>query len=203
MKNFFLILSIFLVSSVSVFAQSVDVNNQEQTKQVGKKQVGKFPMSAGGFLHLSVPVDIILKQKYDVGGGVGGTFKVNFFKWLALRTDLNYMYTPGITRTIRNPYLGGDISVKYNDYHALEIKELVVFQNETPLGKSGIMPWAGIGPAISLGTHNTIGIGFGAGLNYNLENNVYVGAAIDLTGYFGTTTGNDTFKFAVEAGYRF
>lgn len=191
-----LFIALLCMMSVSAFAQSYDVNNQEKAKQVGK-----YPMSAGGFAHVAVPIDINMKKIYDVGGGVGGTFKVNFFRWLALRTDISYLYSGGKTISVSTPF--GSASAKFDDYHALEIKELVVFQYETPLGKSGIAPWAGIGPAISLGTDNTVGIGFGAGVNYNLQNNVYIGAAIDLTGYFGTTTGNDTFKFAVEAGYRF
>lgn len=189
-----LLLFIFTVSSIS-FAQTNDTKNNTPDNATKK-----HTMSAGLLGYVSVPIDMHWKEFYNTGGGIGLTFKYNLFNWLGFRTDLGYNYNSGKTITVN---LGSySFSETQKDYHALEIRELIVIQYDKGLNQAGFNPWAGIGPVISLGSYNGVGIGFAAGVNYNFKNNVYAGIMLDANGYFGGT-GNDTFKFALEAGYRF
>lgn len=192
---------IFLIVVLTLLLQSLSYAQTDAGDNGGKKS--RFTMSAGGFGFVSIPMDSYHKNFYDVGGGIGGAFKVNLLKYLALRTDARYNHNGGKTYSVNAGVVSAEL--KYGNYDVFEVRELILFNADTKLNEAGVNPYIGIGPVFSFGSYNGVGIGFIAGLNYNFANNIYMGVSLDINGYVGSqpNSGNDTFDIGFEVGYRF
>lgn len=130
----------------------------------------------------------------------------------------------GIAFALDLSYSGGSIN------HGNGLKEtvgtflfspMIVFQIETLRGNAGLVPFFGIGLSIADNTVESTyinyygykyketlheaGIGFitNAGLNYNFQNNAFIGGRFD---YSASSVGSGTmnnFRIGLQAGYRF
>lgn len=133
-----------------------------------------------GFNYSFVNIDLIATNvRYGgVHASVGFEYKRTFNKWFGMIVNLGYdRYNLGVLT--ENLATAGEIRA-VNPY-AANFNFLFAFQRETPKGKSGLVPYLGVGPNFQFaGPLNFApGIAVGAGLRYNFSFGLYLAIGVD------------------------
>lgn len=166
MKSIYYLLLVFILSANLCFAQdtAIDttadnqtpaaknyeflVTEQNSAEKTAEKITVEQPMSLTLLLNGYFPMN---NPDEKTGFGGGFRYKYSFLKYFALATSLEYT------------------SIGVIENHYIDVKAHLLVQRNLPLGKSGFIPYAGIGPSfrtdVSSGT-SVMGYSLMAGTQY-------------------------------------